>query len=63
MSVWVESVYKNAFKDGRESAEGLGETEMKDVLLSVKGIGEKKAQDILEAINYALQEKSKKEEG
>lgn len=36
---------------------------MKDVLLSVKGIGEKKAQDILEAINYALQEKSKKEEG
>lgn len=59
LSAWVEAVYKNAFKDGRESAEGLGETEMKDVLLSVKGIGEKKAQDILEAINTALQAKKK----
>lgn len=59
LSAWVEDVYKNAFKDGRESAEGLGETEMKDVLLSVKGIGEKKAQDILEAINTALQAKEK----
>ena len=30
LSAWVEAVYKNAFKDGRESAEGLGEAEMKD---------------------------------
>lgn len=59
LSAWVEAVYKNAFKDGRKSAEGLGETEMKNVLLSVKGIGEKKPQDIMEAINAALQAKEK----
>lgn len=60
LSAWVEAVYKNAFKDGRESEEGLGETEMKDVLLSVKGIGEKKAQDIMNAINSAVNKKNEK---
>lgn len=60
LSAWVEAVYKNAFKDGKESAEGLGESEMKEVLLSVKGIGEKKAQDIMDAINSALNKKNEK---
>lgn len=59
MSLWVEKVYKNAFNDGRASAEGLNESEMKEVLLSVKGIGEKKAMDIMEAIDSAMQAKSK----
>lgn len=62
LSAWVEAVYKNAFKDGKESAEGLGESEMKEVLLSVKGIGEKKDQDIMDAINSALNTK-KNEKG
>lgn len=57
MSDWVEVLYKNAFEDGRKSAEGLGETEMKEVLLSVKGIGEAKAAAIIEAMTSAVQKK------
>ena len=37
MQRWVEDVIQRAYDTGRESAEGLGEAEMKDVLLSVKG--------------------------
>lgn len=57
MSDWAESLYKRAFEDGRKSAEGLGETEMKEVLLSVKGIGETKAAAIIEAVTSAVQKK------
>lgn len=57
MSDWVESLYKSAFENGRKSAEGLGETEMKEVLLSVKGIGETKASAIIDAVNLELQKK------
>lgn len=60
MSDWVEALYKNAFEDGRKSAEGLGETEMKEVLLSVKGIGEAKAAAIMEGIESAIQRKEGK---
>lgn len=57
MSDWAESLYKRAFEDGRKSAEGLGETEMKEVLLSVKGIGEAKAAAIIDAMTLAAQKK------
>lgn len=57
MSDWVEALYKGAFEDGRKSAEGLGETEMKEVLLSVKGIGEAKAAAILDAMTSAVRKK------
>lgn len=57
MSDWAASLYKRAFEDGRKSAEGLGETEMKEVLLSVKGIGEAKAVSIIDAITLAVQKK------
>lgn len=57
MSDWVASLYQSAFEDGRKSAEGLGETEMKEVLLSVKGIGEAKAAAIIDAITLAVQKK------
>lgn len=60
MSDWVESLYKSAFEDGRKYAEGLGETEMKEVLLSVKGIGEAKATAIINAMTLAAQEKKER---
>lgn len=56
MQRWVENVIQRAYDKGRESAEGLGETEMKDVLLSVKGIGEKKADAIILAMKRAVGE-------
>lgn len=59
MSDWAEDFYKNAFEDGRKSAEGLGETELREVLLSVKGIGEAKAAAILAAVNQAVKAEPK----
>jgi hypothetical protein len=50
MTLWAESVYKSGFKDGKDSADGLTEEEVKKIILSVKGIGEKKANDIMQAI-------------
>lgn len=59
MTLWAESLYKSGYADGKKEAEGLGETELKEVLLSVKGIGEAKATAIIEAVSKAANEKQK----
>ena len=55
MQEWVLSLIQGAYEKGRESAEGIGESEMKEVLLSVKGIGEKKAEAIMQAMKEAAE--------
>lgn len=58
MTLWAEALYKNAFRDGRESAEGLTSEEIREVLLNVKGIGEKRVEIITAALNKAMEQKS-----
>lgn len=55
MSLFVENVYKEGFKDGKEAAEGLTIDEVREVLLSVKGIGEKKAADIVAVLTERME--------
>lgn len=55
MSDWAESLYKIAYENGKKSAEGLNDTELRDILLSVKGIGEAKATAILNAVKLAIE--------
>lgn len=57
MSDYLEVYYKEAYTQGKKDAEGLTETELKEVLLSVKGIGETKASAIIDAVNSELQKK------
>lgn len=51
MTVFLNRIYAEAFKDGQKAAEGLGTADVKKVILSVKGIGEKRAEQIVEALN------------
>lgn len=55
MEEFLDRFYKNAYEDGRKAAEGLDETQLKEVLLSIKGIGEKRAEAVLERIKEALE--------
>lgn len=41
-----------------KDAEGLTESEVRDVILGVKGIGPKKAEDIVKALTEAQKERS-----
>lgn len=67
MSDWAELLYKTAYENGKKSAEGLNDAELRDVLLSVKGIGEAKATAILNAVKLsvekAAEEKLAEQEG
>lgn len=63
MTLWAEAFYKNAYRDGKEAAEGLTENEMREVLLSVKGIGERKAEAIISAVKEAIERKNQEDKG
>lgn len=54
MQSWIRDTIQKAYDKGRESAEGLGEGEMKELLLSIKGIGEKKAEAIILSMKDAV---------
>ena len=60
MTLWAESVYKSGYKDGKEAAEGLTASEIRDVLLAVKGLGEKRVNTVVTALEDAMNEKAKK---
>lgn len=57
MTLYVESIYKSGYEDGKKDAEGLTESEVRDVILGVKGIGPKKAEDIVKALTDAQKER------
>lgn len=57
MSDYLEEVCRKSFDKGKKSAEGLSESEVKQVILGVKGIGEKKANDIVAALTKAQEER------
>lgn len=50
MTLWAEAFYKNAFRDGRESASGLSAEQVREALLQVKGIGEKRADEAIKIL-------------
>ena len=55
MEEFLERFYKNAYEDGRKAAEGLNETQIKEILLSIKGIGERRTEAVLERIKEAME--------
>lgn len=55
MGEFLERLYKNAYEDGRKAAEGLNETQLREILLSVKGIGERRTEAVLERIKEAME--------
>ena len=55
MEEFLERLYKNAYEDGRKAAEGLNETQLREILLSVKGIGERRTEAVLERIKEAME--------
>lgn len=55
MEEFLERLYKNAYEDGRNAAEGLNETQLREILLSVKGIGERRTEAVLERIKEAME--------
>ena len=60
MEEFLERLYKNAYEDGRKAAEGLNETQIKEILLSIKGIGERRTEAVLERIKEALEKEESK---
>lgn len=60
MTLYVESIYKSGYEDGKKAAEGLTTNEIKGVLLRVKGIGEKRVDTIVAALEAAMEKGEKK---
>lgn len=58
MNQFCQNLYKAGHADGMKDAEGLTESEVRDVILGVKGIGPKKAEDIVKALTEAQKERS-----
>lgn len=58
MDTFWRKLYENAYKDGRQDAEGLSEDDVKAVILSIKGIGSKRAEDIVNALTEANKKRS-----
>ena len=58
MDQFCQNLYKAGHADGMKDAEGLTESEVRDVILGVKGIGPKKAEDIVKALTEAQKERS-----
>lgn len=58
MDQFCQNLYKAGHADGMKDAEGLTESEVRDVILGVKGIGPKKAGDIVKALTEAQKERS-----
>lgn len=58
MDAFCKNLYKAGHADGMKDAEGLTESEVRDVILGVKGIGSKKAEDIVKALTKAQKERS-----
>ena len=58
MDTFWRKLYENAYKDGRQDAEGLSEDDVKTVILSIKGIGSKRAEDIINALTEANKKRS-----
>lgn len=57
MTLYVESIYKSGYVDGKKDAEGLTANEIREVLLQVKGIGEKRVDTIVLALEAAMNNK------
>jgi hypothetical protein len=60
MTLYVESIYKSGYADGKKDAEGLTANEIREVLLQVKGIGEKRVDIIVSALEAAMNNKEDK---
>lgn len=61
MTLYVESIYKSGYEDGKKVAEGLTASEIREALLQVKGIGEKRVDTIVSTLEAAMDKKEGKQ--
>ena len=63
LSMWVESVYKSGFEDGREDAASCTFTmeQVRQALLGTKGFGEKRVEAICNALQAAIDDSEAQE--
>mgnify|MGYP000883883734 CR=1 FL=1 len=56
MNLYIQSIYKSGFEDGKAAVPGIDIKSIGIVLKSIKGVGEKRAADIVKALETELAE-------
>nr|DAT95136.1 MAG TPA: SCO1480/DNA Complex associated protein [Caudoviricetes sp.] len=60
MNLYIQSIYKSGFEDGKAAVPGVDMQQVSDILKSIKGIGEKRAVDIVKALEKEMMKEVKK---
>lgn len=60
MNLYIQSIYKSGFEDGKAAVPGVDMQKVSDILKSIKGIGEKRAVDIVKALEKEMMKEVKK---
>lgn len=56
MNLYIQSIYKSGFEDGKAAVPGIDIKSIDIVLKSIKGVGEKRAAEIVKALEAELAE-------
>ena len=56
MNLYIQSIYKSGFEDGKAAVPGIDIQSIDIVLKSIKGVGEKRAAEIVKALEAELAE-------
>ena len=59
MNLYIQSIYKSAFEDGKAAVPGMDIKCIDAVLKNIKGIGEKRAAEIVKALEVELSKEGK----
>lgn len=54
MNLYIQSIYKSGFEDGKAAVPGIDIQYISDIVRGVKGIGEKRAADIVKALESEM---------
>ena len=54
MNLYIQSIYKSGFEDGKAAVPGIDIQYIADIVRSVKGVGEKRAADIVKALESEM---------
>ena len=60
MNLYIQSIYKSGFEDGKAAVPGVDMQQVSDILKSIKGTGEKRAVDIVKALEKEMMKEVKK---
>ena len=54
MNLYIQSIYKSGFEDGKAAVPGIDIKSIGIVLKSIKGVGEKRAAEIVKALEVEM---------